>query len=177
MNSIKYLFCCYFLLLLTGCAIITTGEIKGNTFYLKNNFSVDLLDDDWEVVRQKLVADPQTVRQNTINEIAFLHKKSNGWIRVNFYELNEIGQKRPLDVLADAAVAQPGVMILFKKMTKIDGVDAVEFVVSEGNFMHKYIILKKDESAYEIEYKNTSTYFDEYLGVFDKFVSSFKILK
>lgn len=175
MHSIKYLFYCYFLLLLTGCAITitttgtTTGEIKGNTFYLKNNFSVDLLDDDWEVVRQR--------GGYPVDEISFLHKKSNGRIRVNFVELNEIEQKRPLDVIADAIVADKGVLKLSQKMIKIDGIDAIEFVLSGGNYMHKYILLKKDKSAYEIQYTNTATYFDEYLGVFDKFVSSFKILK
>lgn len=153
--------------LLQGCAG-TTGAIRGNQFYLEGNFAVDLLNEDWEIVRQKydlgIASSPF--------EIAFVHKKSNGEIGINSFKLDEVFKARSLEVVADEAVARWSGIKLSQKFIKISGNDAVEIVIS-GHYMVKLIFLKKKDSGYWLLYKNTPTYFDEYLEVFDKFVKKF----
>ncbi|MBI4686378.1 MAG: hypothetical protein HY756_01120 [Nitrospirae bacterium] len=160
------------LLFLTAC-VTTTGEIKGNQFYLENYFNITLLDSDWEVVRQQTWVQYGVKKSNTMYEISFRHKKSNGIIGVNSYWLDEVGKTQSLDIHANEAVAEFGGMKLSQKIIKVDGIDAVELVIS-GNYMFKYIFLKKGDKGYGIIYRNTPAYFDEYLSVFDKFVGTFR---
>jgi hypothetical protein len=165
------------LLLLAGC-VTTTGDIKENRFNVENDFSVGLLDSDWEVTRQKVnpLVQPNAAfpRENTPWQISFSHKKSNGFVAIRSYELNEVGQARPLDVWADGLVASSGGLKLSERSVKIDGSDAVELVIS-GQYMSKQVLLKKGKKAYRIVYSNSPSYFDQYLGVFDTFVESFRL--
>lgn len=156
---------------LTGCVV---GEIRDHSFYLKNDFTVQLLDEDWQVIRQ--TKDPLNPKiQSSRDKIAFAHKKSNGYISANSFMLSDISQARPLSVHVDAAVANWRGMKLSEQQTKIDGVDAVEVVISSSR-MVKWVFMKKGNWGYELVYSNTPAYFDEYLGVFDKFVETFKTL-
>jgi hypothetical protein len=162
------------LLFLAGC-FVTTGEIRNNKFFVENEFTVDLLGSEWEVVRQQVFVDIGIRQPNTVYEISFEHKKSNGFIGVNFLELDEVNRARSLEVHADEAVSTSSAMKLSQKLIKIDGIDAIEVVVS-GKYMMKYIFMKKDAKGYELVYRNTPAYFDQYLGDFDKFVGTFRVL-
>jgi len=163
-----------FLLLLAGCAS-TTGEIRDNRFYVAQGFSVDLLNDEWQVTRQTVnPMNAPSFRVNTPWQISFSHKNSNGFIGVTSFMMNELGQARSLDVWADNLVANSGGMKLSQKNVKIDGIDAIELVTS-GKYMVKQVFLKKEKKAYRMVYSNSPTYFDQYLGVFDKFVETFRI--
>lgn len=173
MQLMKYLLGLFALLFLHGC-LVTTGEIKENRFFIENDFSVDLLDNSWEVVRQQVRVDLGIRRSNTVYEISFRHKNSNGTIGVNSFELDNVGNARSIDIHADDAVARWGGIKLSQKMIKIDRIDAVELVIS-GKYMVKYIFFKKGGKGYELVYINTPTYFDEYLGVFEKFIGTFKV--
>jgi hypothetical protein len=160
-------------LLMSGC-LITTGAIQGDRFSVAQDFSVQMLDGDWEPVRQNSWLDRNYIRRwNTSYAISFQHKKSNGFIGVRSYDMDEVGQARSLEVWADSIVAGSGGLKLSQKMIKVDGMDAIELVIS-GNYMNKCIALKKGKKAYLLLYSNYPTYFDEYLGVFDKFVGTFK---
>lgn len=171
MKSIRMMIVLLALLFNVGCVV---GEIKNNAFYLRNNFTVQLLNDDWQVIRQTI--DPFFPnRVNTHDKIAFAHKKSNGYISVTSMILGDIDQARPLSIHADAAVAGWRGLKLSEKQTKIDGVDAVEVVIS-GAYMVKWVFMKKGVKGYRLTYSNTPAYFDEHLGVFDKLVESFKTL-
>jgi hypothetical protein len=127
------------LLLLAGC-VKTTGDIKENRFNVENDFSVGLLDNDWEVVHQKVnpLVQPNAAvqRENTPWQISFSHKKSNGFVGAGSWELNEVGQALPLDVWADGLVANSGGLKLSERSVKIDGNDAIELVIS-GKYMSK----------------------------------------
>jgi len=155
----------------TGCVV---GEIRDNSFYLQDDFTVQLLNEDWQVIRQtRAPLNPRVVYSR--DKIAFSHKKSNGFISVNSFALSDIDQARALSIHADAAVASWRGMKLSENLTKIDGIDAVEVVIS-GARMVKWVFMKKDAQGYRLMYSNTPAYFDEYLGVFDKFVETFKLL-
>jgi hypothetical protein len=159
------------LFLLTGCVV---GEIRDNSFYLKNDFTIQLLNEDWKVIRQTRASlNPSVVYSR--DKIAFAHKKSNGYVSINSFILSDVSQARPLSVHVDAAVAYWRGMKLSEKQTQIDGIDAVEVIISSSR-MIKWVFMKKGDRGYELVYSNTPAYFDEYLGVFDKFVETFKTL-
>ncbi len=163
-----------FLLLLTGCAS-TTGEIRENRFYVAQDFSVGLLNDEWQMTRQTVNhLNAPSFRENTPWPISFSHKNSNGFIGVRSYTLNELGQARSLEVWADSLVANSGGMKLSQRNVKIDGNDAIELVTS-GQYMMKQVFLKKGKKAYRMVYSNSPAYFDQHLGVFDTFVETFRI--
>lgn len=164
-------FFCLALLCLTGCAV---GEITGDSFYLEKDFTVKLLNDDWQVIRQTRAPLNPAVKYSPF-KISFAHKKSNGYIAADSFEMNEVSQARSLRVHADNVVAQWRATKLSEKETKIDGIDAIEVVMSNERII-KWVFMKKDKIAYVLMYNNTSKYFDEYLEVFDKFVESFKTL-
>jgi hypothetical protein len=171
MQNMRILAVCLAFVCLTGCVV---GEISNGIFYLEDDFSVHLLDDDWQVIRQtRAPLNPNVVYSR--DEIAFEHKKSNGFISVNSFALSDIDQSRTLSIHADAAVASARGMKLSEKQTKIDGIDAVEVIIS-GARMVKWVFMKKGEKGYRLMYSNTPAYFDQYLGVFDKFVETFKTL-
>jgi len=171
MQNIRILFVCLAFVCFTGCVV---GQIRNDMFYLEDEFSVHLLDNDWKVIRQtRAPLNPNVVYSR--DRIGFAHKKSNGYISVNSFVLSDIDQSRTLSIHADAAVASWHGMKLSEKQTKIDGIDAVEVIIS-GARMVKWVFMKKDEKGYRLMYSNTPAYFDEYLGVFDKFVETFKTL-
>ena len=165
------------LLLLSGC-ISTTGEIRESRFYLDQDFSVGLLNSDWEMTRQKVnrLVQPNApiARESTPWPISFSHKKSNGFIAAKSYALTELGQARSLEVWADSIVAGSGGLKLAERSVRIDGSDALEIVIS-GQYMTKQVILKKGKKSYRLVYSNSPAYFDENLGVFDEFVGSFRL--
>jgi hypothetical protein len=165
-----------FLLLLIGC-VSTTGDIRGDRFYVAQDFSVGVLNDEWEVTRQKvnhmIAANAPIPRENTQWPISFSHKNSNGFIAARSYELNELGQARSLEVWADSIVAGSGGIKLSQRTIKVDGNDALELVTS-GQYMMKQVILKKRKKFYKIVYSNSPAYFDQQLAVFDGFVGTFR---
>jgi hypothetical protein len=163
------------LLVVLPACITTTGEIKGNAFYLDGNFTVDMLDDDWVPSRQQAGVANGRYFENTHFEISFNHKNSNGFIGVNAFEMSDAVQARSLEVTADGIVANSEGMKLSQKMMKVDGVDAVELIIS-GKEMAKYVFLKKGKMGYILTYSNTPTYFDQNLATFEKFLGSFKAL-
>jgi hypothetical protein len=164
-----------FFMLLAAC-ISTTGEIKENRF-IDQDFSVGLLNDEWQVTRQKVnhMVQPNAFvqRENTPWALSFSHTKSNGFIGVGAYDLNELGLARSLEVWADNLVSNSGGLKLSDRSIKIDGSDALELVVS-GKYMVKWIIMKKGKKAYRMVYSNSPTYFDQSLAVFDGFVETFR---
>lgn len=169
------------LLLLIGC-VKTVGDIRDNKFYDGDSFSVDLLGDDWEIMRQKMTpGDPlfpslHPARYSTNYEISFAHKKSSGFIGVDVRPLSDVGKQRSLDIIADSVVSDlEGVKLSQKKVT-VDGIDAIE-VVQSGKRLLKVLIFKTGEKIFYVQYTNTPAYFDQNLPVFDKFVASMKILK
>jgi hypothetical protein len=157
---------------LPGC-LVTTGEIRGNKFFVQDDFTVDLPNSEWEVVRQQVFVDLGIRRPNSVFEVSFNHKKSNGFIGVNSMKMTEVDQARSLEVHADGAVTSMSGIKLSQRMIKVDGIDAIEVVIS-GKYMRKYIFLKKGSAGYELIYMNTPAYFDQYLGDFDTFVGSFR---
>ena len=163
------------LLVVLPACITTTGEIKGNVYYLDGNFTVDMLDDDWVALQQRAGVVDGRYFENTHFEISFNHKKSNGFIGVNAFEMNNAVQARSLEVTADSIVANSDGMKLSQKMMKVDGLDAVELIIS-GKEMGKYVFLKKGKMGYILMYSNTPTYFDQNLATFEKFIASFKTL-
>jgi hypothetical protein len=169
------------LILMIGC-IKTVGEIKDNKFFYEDNFSVDLLDDEWQVLRQQMrQADPlfpqiQPARYSSSYQIRFAHKKSNGFIGVDATPLTEVGKQRSLDVLVDAVVSKLEGVKLSQKKIMIGGIEAVEVVQSSKEMM-KVIIFKTSEMVYYVVYTNTPSFFDTYLPIFDKFMMSLKVLK
>jgi hypothetical protein len=174
MNSLKLTATLIAFFLLSAC-ITTTGEIKGNTFYLENNFAIGLLNDDWTVLRQQKGIVNGRYYENTSYKISFTHKKSNGSIGVNSFVMSEAGQARSLEIHADGILSGFGGIKLSQKMVKVDGIEAVELILS-GNKMAKFIFLKKGKMGYLLVYTNTPTYFDQNLADFDKFVETFKTL-
>lgn len=171
----KHIIMIFFLLIaVTGC-LTTTGEIQGNHFLVSKDFQIDLLDSEWEPVRQQVFTDIGIRRENMPSEIVFRHKKSNGVIGVNSMELDTVAQERPLEVHAENALVNHGEMKLSEKVLTVAGFDAIELVIS-GKYMTKYIFLKSGQKGYEIYYKNTPTYFDQYLDAFDRFVQTFVLL-
>jgi hypothetical protein len=171
MKNIRISFFCFALFCLAGCVV---GEITGDRFYLKSDFTVKLLNEDWQVIRQKREPLNPAVTNSAI-KIAFVHKKSNGYIGAESFVLNDVDQARSLRVHADAVVASWHATILSEKETKIDGIDAIEVVMSNSRII-KWVFMKKGNHAYALLYYNTPKYFDEYLDVFDEFVESFKTL-
>ncbi len=172
MNFFKKLGIIIIIGLLTGC-LVTTGDIRDNRFFVEDDYAIDLLDSDWEVERQKVLVDGSYRRESSPFDIAFQHKKSNGVIGVGSMDLDNVMKDRSLEVHAEDMVAQfQGIKLSERKIT-IDGVDAIELIIS-GNYMIKYIYLKTNDRGYFLLYRNTPTYFDEYLGTFDTFVETFK---
>ena len=158
--------------LLSAC-ISTTGEIKENRF-VDQDFSVGLLNDEWQVARQKVYhLNAPSLRENTPWAISFSHTKSNGFIGVGAFDMNELGQARSLEVWADNLVANSGGLKLSDRSVKIDGNEGLELVVS-GKYMAKWIIMKKGKKMYRMVYSNSPTYFDQSLAVFDGFVQTFR---
>ena len=160
----------FFLISISGC-VSTTGEIQGNRFVMSRNFSVGVLDSDWEIIRQQTSDDMGIHRESSVFEVAFKHKKSNGFIGINSMVMDAVDQARPLEVHAEETVARLG-MKLSQDMIKINNTDAMQLVCS-GTYMTKLIYLKNGNVAYELVYQNTKTYFDQYLPVFDQFVKTF----
>jgi hypothetical protein len=165
------------LLVCAGC-ISTTGEIKENRFYLTQDFSVELLNDEWQITRQQVnhMIQPNApiARENTPWPISFSHRKSNGFIAARSYELTEVGQARSLEVWADAIVANSGGVKLSERTIKVNENEALELVIS-GSYMMKQVLLKKENKAYRIVYTNSPAYFDQSLNVFDRFVETFRL--
>lgn len=155
---------------LPGC-VSTTGEIQGNRFVMSHNFTVEVLDSDWEVIRQQTMDDMGIHRESSVFEVAFKHKKSNGFIGINSMVMDAVDQARPLEVHAEETVARLG-MKLSQEIIKINNKDAMQLVCS-GTYMTKHIFVKNGNMAYELVYQNTKTYFDQYLPVFDQFVRTF----
>ncbi len=174
MKGLSLLTTLFFVVFLSGC-FSTTGEIRGKMFYLEHDFTAALVDDDWQVIQQEKGVRYGAPYVSSVYEISFNHKKSNGMIGVNSFILSEVGQARSLEIHAEDAIARWEGIKLSQRMIKVDGIEAIEVVMS-GKYMAKYIFLKKGQNGYEIVYTNTPTYFDEYLSVFDKFVETFKTL-
>ena len=174
MNSLKITTIAAVFFLLSAC-ITTTGEINGNAFYLDNNFTVSLMNGDWTVLRQQKGVVNYQYYENTAYQISFSHKKSNGLIGVHSFVMSEVGQARSLEVHADSIASEFGGMKLSQRMIKVDGIDAVELLLS-GNKMAKLILLKKGKMGFLLAYTNTPAYFDQSLSEFDKFIATFKTL-
>ncbi len=176
----SFFVCCLFLLLV-GC-LVTVGEIRDSTFYYEDYFSAKILDNDWEVIRQqKQTGDPlfptlYPTRYSSSYQISFAHKKSNGFIGVIVSQLSEVGKQRSLDIIADSVISQFEGMKLSQKTSTVDGIEAIE-VIESGKKMMKLIIFKTGDLVYYVTYSNTPTFFDQYLTVFDKFISDMKINK
>ncbi len=173
MHSFKFVWLVILLLTILGCTT-TTGMIQDNRFSVEQDFSVALLDSDWQVGRQTVFRDGIITRQNTQWPISFSHKNSNGFVGVRSFQMNEVGQARSLEVWADNMVANSGGLKLSQKSVKIDGNEAIELVIS-GTYMAKQIFLKKGDKGFFIVYSNSPAYFDQYLDVFDKFVETVRI--
>jgi len=174
MRLFKFLWLAVVVPVFFGCTT-TTGVIQNNSFSVENSFSVGLLDNDWQVERQKVFSDGVIKRQNTPWAIGFSHTKSSGFIGVYAWQLSEIDQARSLDIIADSIVANSGGLKLSQKTVKVDGYDAIELVTS-GTYMKKQILFKKGDRGYLLRYSNSPTYFDQYLNVFDSLVGTFKVL-
>lgn len=172
MNVLKLFWILLLVGVLSSC-LVTTGEIKDKRFFIENDYAVDILDSDWEVERQEVFVDGNYRRENSPFDIAFQHKKSNGVIGVGSFDLDNVMKDRSLEVHAEEIVAQLEGIKLSERNIAIDGVDAIELIVS-GNYMVKYIYLKTKDRGYFFLYRNTPTYFDDYLGTFDGFVKTFK---
>jgi hypothetical protein len=175
-----FLVFCIFLLVF-GC-VRTVGDIRDNTFYYEDNYSVELPGDEWQIIRQQVKpGDPlfpsiNPPRYSSSYQISFDHKKSGGFIGVTASKLTDIGKQRSLDVIADVIFSQSEGVKLSQNKVTVDGIEAIEDVHS-GKKLVKLIVFKTDDMLYYVGYANTPTYFDQYLPVFDKFVSSMKVLK
>ncbi|UCF80835.1 MAG: hypothetical protein JSV08_10110 [Acidobacteriota bacterium] len=167
--------------LIVGIGVLLIGalqswagvSIEDDSFMKKGLFQGKMLGDDWS---HKKGGGAFSVRNA---EITFYHKKSNGWISVNSFSIDEDYREKPVEANVENFLWINREIELSRKSITVDGHNVIWLEAEDEKKYYKAVnvyVRLSDEYACWITYGNTPSFFSEFLSVFEGFLQDFKIL-